>query len=210
MQEDYHNIEEEDQQQQNNPIQPTHISNGQKIAVAFLAVFAIFAIGMWVTQFKNSITRPFEYTPAVNNNIAQNEEILLKNKDTDGDSLSDWDELNLYNTSPYLEDSDSDGINDMEEINNNEDPSCPAGRECYPTFISESESETEKEQNNLVLPNELEAQPENQGDTQNMLSGNIDANALRKILIEAGMEKTILDQFSDEDLLKSYQETLNK
>jgi hypothetical protein len=33
----------------------------------------------------------------------------LKTKDTDGDGLSDWDEIHVYKTSPYLEDTDGDG-----------------------------------------------------------------------------------------------------
>lgn len=37
--------------------------------------------------------------------------------DTDGDGLSDQDEINLYNTSPALADTDGDGYSDSREIN---------------------------------------------------------------------------------------------
>lgn len=55
---------------------------------------------------------------------------LQKTKDTDRDGLSDYDELYLYHTSPYLADSDSDGIQDAVEIAQGTDPNCPSGKPC--------------------------------------------------------------------------------
>ncbi len=54
----------------------------------------------------------------------------LKTKDTDHDGISDYDELYIYRTSPFLEDSDSDGIPDLVEIQNGTDPNCPQGKTC--------------------------------------------------------------------------------
>ncbi len=54
----------------------------------------------------------------------------LKMKDTDSDGLSDYDELNVYGTSPYLKDSDGDSYSDKIEIDSNNDPNCPKGTEC--------------------------------------------------------------------------------
>lgn len=56
----------------------------------------------------------------------------LRTKDTDGDGLNDWDELNTYKTSPYVADSDSDGVSDSSEIALGQDPNCPKGRDCQP------------------------------------------------------------------------------
>ena len=39
-----------------------------------------------------------------------------KNPDTDGDGLSDGDEVNIYHTSPVLVDTDGDGLTDYQEI----------------------------------------------------------------------------------------------
>ena len=36
--------------------------------------------------------------------------------DTDGDGLSDWNELNVYHTDPYVTDTDADGLSDAVEI----------------------------------------------------------------------------------------------
>jgi len=54
----------------------------------------------------------------------------LKTRDTDGDGLSDYDELYVYKTSPYLRDSDSDGFDDNTEILSGNDPNCPEGKQC--------------------------------------------------------------------------------
>jgi hypothetical protein len=54
----------------------------------------------------------------------------LRDADTDGDGLTDYDELYVFRTSPFLEDSDSDGTNDGAEIAAATDPNCPKGRTC--------------------------------------------------------------------------------
>jgi hypothetical protein len=42
--------------------------------------------------------------------------------DSDGDRLSDGDELNDFGTDPLIEDSDADGFSDGDEVNNGNDP----------------------------------------------------------------------------------------
>jgi hypothetical protein len=46
----------------------------------------------------------------------------LRNRDTDGDGLSDGDEVNRYHTNPLLPDTDGDGIRDGLEIQTGSDP----------------------------------------------------------------------------------------
>jgi hypothetical protein len=48
------------------------------------------------------------------------------NPDTDGDGLSDGDEVNIYHTNPLVADTDGDGIPDGVEIANGTDPLNPA------------------------------------------------------------------------------------
>ena len=45
-----------------------------------------------------------------------NDNLANLNKDTDADGLTDADEQNIYRTSAYLADSDSDGVSDNQEI----------------------------------------------------------------------------------------------
>lgn len=54
----------------------------------------------------------------------------MKTDDTDKDELTDYDELYIYRTSPFLEDSDSDGFLDGVEVASNNDPNCPKGKDC--------------------------------------------------------------------------------
>jgi hypothetical protein len=201
------------------------LSKNQKIAATSLAVFAVFILVLWFVQLRNNIYGPFN-APAGQNQVAseaQNSDEALKNKDTDSDGLSDWDELNVYKTSPYLEDSDGDGYKDGEEIKKNFDPNCPQGRTCTGGSLIEQEggqaSATASSTLNSLL-NQFGAT--NPANLSNPTSGsanlnssqldalkNIDAASLRQLLLQNGMDKTTLDKISDANLLKSFQETLS-
>lgn len=208
---------------------PSPLDKNQKIAAAGLAVFGVLIIVMWFVQLKNNIYGPFN-APAGSSQIAadtQNSDAALKAKDTDADGLSDYDELNIYNTSPYLEDTDGDGFKDGEEIKNNADPNCPVGRECVGGLLDDSAA-AEQGAGSSVLPDAGLNNLTNQNDVLNNLLNqfgateptadslssdqlnalkNIDATSLRQLLIQAGMDKATLDKISDADLMQSYGET---
>lgn len=231
MQDDYQ--ASDDDNNTNTDLSPRQsLSRGQKIAAVGLAVFAVLAIGLWIAQFKKSISGQFAYkdsgesaeTGALTED--ENSAEVLRNKDTDNDGLSDWDELNVYRTSPYLEDSDSDGFSDKKEIDSNNDPNCPTGRDCYNVGVVEGDkavtSEGEAGKSNDVS-NELLKQlgglnvgnsdvsgAPGEEELKNILGGQGDAASLRKMLLDAGTDANILKQISDADLIKAYQETLNK
>jgi len=218
---------------------PPPLDKNQKIAIASLAVFAVLIVVLWVAQLRNNIYGPFN-SPTGNQQVTQetqNSDEALKNKDTDGDGLSDYDELNIYKTSPYLADTDSDGALDEAEIKNETDPNCPQGRTCTGTSdilgngdTSASDTTSASPQSGLdnlssqnstlnSLLNQYGATGQSQTQTsgnESSLSGdqlnalkNLDAASLRQMLIEKGMDKATLDKISDADLLKSFQETLN-
>jgi hypothetical protein len=54
----------------------------------------------------------------------------LKETDSDKDTINDYDELYVFRTSPFLEDSDSDGVPDNKEIAMGTDPTCAQGKTC--------------------------------------------------------------------------------
>lgn len=101
----------------------------------------------------------------------------LRSKDTDGDGLSDYDELFGLHTSPYLKDTDSDGIPDNVELSQGSDPNCPQGKSC--NTISSATSITDA-------------------------SGNLTPQFLRQSLVASGVPQTTVDQISDTDILQIY------
>jgi len=239
MQDDYEKLEQEVAEYELDKVrqQSANLGRSQKIAVAVLAVFAILVFGMWMTQFKKSISEPFTYkgdsgkkqTGVCQGPECQQEdsEESLRNKDTDGDGLSDWDELYFYKTSPYLEDSDSDGFNDKEEVEADKDPNCPAGRDCYSAGIVEGDegvvSDKSDSQDNSSLNSLLDqfdvsesgGAEINQGESgmvglEALLGGQMDAASLRQLLLEHGMDKEILDKISDEELMESFREMVGE
>ena len=182
----------------------TPVGKKQKIAAVFLVIFAVFVLFLWYAQFKQGLVRPL--LPADQGSggpqICQGpdcqsaEEERLRSLDTDGDGLSDWDELYVHGTSPYLEDSDSDGFSDYEEVMSGNDPNCPSGVDCYgDTRAASPEAAPEP-----VLPVDISVPSGSLED--------LDAAGLRQMLIEAGMDRNILDQIGDEDLMNNFREVL--
>ena len=78
-----------------------NLSKNQKVAVTVLAVLAVAVIIGWMVQLKKSINSPFAYNPpetSESTSTCEGPECqeALKTKDTDGDGLTDWDELCLW------------------------------------------------------------------------------------------------------------------
>lgn len=187
----------------------------QKTAVIFLAAVAVFIIVLWVWQINTHINRPFNYKVATSglDTTEADYNNLLNNTDTDQDGLSDYDEIYVYKTSPYLADTDSDGFSDKQEIDNNADPLCPKGKNCN-VGIDTSAASTiyaTSSSNSLNISADgatLDLTGVNETDLTKALNGQSDAAALRRLLISSGASAEELNQISDTDLLKSYQETL--
>jgi hypothetical protein len=114
--------------------------NRRKEKISSILIFSIglFALIFGVFSFWFTVSNPFlsifQEGERVNQEILakrQAEIESLKNVDTDGDGLSDYEELYVYGTSPYLKDSDGDGTSDYDEVKTNRtDPNCPEGMVC--------------------------------------------------------------------------------
>ena len=131
---------------------------------------------------------------AVNGNI--NADLLgLSKKDTDQDELSDYDELYLYGTSPYLPDSDSDGVSDKREIATGADPTCGKNGSCFRSLngVLDAEANQDKTKNQSLYI-----------DSQSQLQ------QLRKALSLSGMSEDELQKLNDEQLIAAYQAALKE
>ncbi len=109
-----------------------------QIALGVVALLALI-FGFW--QIKTSLSLPLDI-PGENIPLEFNKQNLdlgqdiaqLQQKDSDGDGLSDYDELYVYGTSPYLADTDSDSVDDKTEIEQGTDPNCAQGTDCGPAI----------------------------------------------------------------------------
>jgi len=177
----------------------------EKAGFLGLLVFAILVVVLGFKNFSNNIKAPFaaELATAPVPGEPTEEEInqQLKNKDTDRDSLSDYDELNLYQTSPYVEDTDSDGIPDGVEIKNGADPNCPQGKTCGPA----AEEQKLPTSSNAPLP----PTPSSLPGFLNLLSGGAaDPKFLRQYLSQQGVEAKLLEKVSDQELVSLFQQQI--
>lgn len=128
----------------------------------------------------------------------------MKKIDTDKDGLSDYDETYIYNTSPFIEDSDSDSLPDKTEVLSGEDPNCPKGRVCFAPQVATSTPEagniSAESQPPLTAISELLEAAKKPGASAD----------IRKQLEAGGLSKTLLDDLSDQELQKLYAETLKE
>ena len=142
----------------------------------------------------------------------------LKTKDSDNDGLPDYDELYFYGTSPYLEDTDSDGYTDDIEIEQGQDPNCPQGKKCYSSSENASEEEAPDSgadlRESLNFPNFSEFLGAGSEDIDpilmGLLSGEATAEDLRKILIQGGIPEEEVNKIDDKTLIDTYNESLGE
>ena len=181
------------------------ITSQQKIGFIFLLVFAVVTVSLGILQLRNSIYGPFVIRLSETNVVAKvDEEARLKQIDTDRDGISDYEELFIYETSPYLPDTDSDGKNDKEEIDGGKDPLCPEGQNCSEEIIIEdgdliSSIEAPSLDDALVSDTEML-------DTSAILQ---DPKQLRELLMKTGeIEEEQLNAITDEQLLKLVEEMM--
>ncbi len=168
----------------------------QKLAVVFLAFISVSVVVIWALQFNSQVYKPFKAPKTSDKNSAA----LVDNNliDSDGDTLTDYEEINTYKTSAYLEDSDSDGINDNIEITQGTNPNCPSGETCNSVepLITSNSSSSAIELTQGANLNEPISDP-----------SKVTPTLLRQVLLQSGqVSQADLDKISDEDLLISYNE----
>jgi hypothetical protein len=130
----------------------------------------------------------------------------LKLKDTDNDSITDFDETYVFKTSPYLEDSDSDGRSDKDELVAGDNPNCPSGKECGPLGAGAIAVQEPPPADEAAVP-ELGIQDEQEA--LDRLT-NLKPEEVRQILRQSGITEEQLQKIDDATLMQLYQESLKE
>lgn len=188
---------------ENLELQPrTKLDKGQRFGVGLLLCISVLLVAVSIFQFKSNI---FSYgnrvktDPLANLSSAERDDAeiaALKKADTDGDGLSDYDELYVYHSSPYMRDTDSDGIPDGEEVRKGTSPTCQEGKDCLfnPIAAAANASSTAAQ----AAPSTTQPVAPDQKADLSTLS----PQELRDALIESGVPAAQLAGVSDEDLMK--------
>lgn len=198
----------------------------QKLGLGVLVVIGITTLVFGVFQINRSIIEPM----ARNGNLKfksseemeREKEERLKQSDTDKDGLNDYDELYVFRTSPFLEDSDSDTIPDGVEVAQSTDPNCPAGRTCRQARATETTG-TQGDTTVGAEPPALAPDEQDVLDAMEMAFGDLDEltpetmrarlaemspEELREFLSKIGVPDEMLQQADDETMRSLLLETL--
>ncbi len=101
---------------------------------------------------------------------------------------------------------------DKIEIERGQDPNCPIGKDCSGSIlINPVATPTGSDVVNVgnVIGSSLDSNF-NESSSLTTVTLPSDATSLRQILLESGMDKTMLGQFSDQELLDAYQEAFKQ
>ena len=181
------------------------LSREQKTGFVLLSVFAILAVSLGILQIRNTMYKPFALSnkvPPLANSIV-NDINTLRYRDTDKDSLNDFDELYVYGTSPYLADTDSDGAKDNDEIKKGTSPLCSASTNMC---VGASSGTAIASNSTNTMFGTITAPTNTPVDLEKALQ---DPKKVREMLIAAGMDKTLLDKISDTDLMATVAKTMS-
>lgn len=119
----------------------------QKLIIALLAIVSVSVVVLGILQIKNQLEQPFLAQKLIEDKAEirgprdfleffereqrnQEQVTRLQGVDSDNDTLSDYQEIYIYRTNAYNDDSDLDGIKDNQEIDQGTDPNCPEGELC--------------------------------------------------------------------------------
>lgn len=195
-------------EEQTSPARVLKTQTQVRVGLVVVVFLAAASIVLGAIQISRTIKAPF--LPKSNSQALselpdeEQRKEEMKKIDTDKDGLSDYDETYIYNTSPFIEDSDSDGTPDKTEVLSGEDPNCPKGRTCIAPQIATSTPET----NNF----NQESQPSSTAIGELLEAARTPGAGaeLRKQLEASGLPKATLDSLSDDELQKLYTETLRE
>lgn len=201
----------------------TNRTKEQQAGFVFILISGFFAIILGSLYIGKHVNSPFDisYEGPRFLTAAERDAQLLeaqKTQDTDGDGLTDYDELYIHRTSPYLYDTDGDGIPDAVEIQAGTDPNC-AGTNCdaltntqVPTVqidLVDIGERAQAAQSTITAGVNAPLPDVSQGATVNDLES-LTIEQIRELLVIYGTPKEQVDALSDQQVQAVYQSALQQ
>lgn len=166
-------------------------------------ILGLIGLGLGAYQWRASFRSAFVSqagTFKTPDQVEQERIETMKTKDTDNDTLNDFEETYVYKTSPYLDDSDSDGSKDAEELKAGEDPNCPKGKNCIESGLAAAQTPANASASSTAQIEE---------DAMRQLLNPTPAQ-IRSLLLQNGVKESDLSGIDDATLLTLYQQSLQE
>lgn len=130
----------------------------------------------------------------------------LKLRDSDNDGLNDYQEIYIYQSSAFLEDTDGDKLSDATEVKNGTDPLCAEGDVCGVDNTEKDLAQKDALIESTYVAEDLSALME---DLSSIDITQMDPAELREALLANGVSASEIDGLSDEEIIQLYQMALN-
>ncbi len=196
------------------------LNREQKTGFGMVISFGVLALIFGVFYVWKHVASPFviSYTGPkflTGDEQRQLEMETLQKEDTDSDGLNDYDELYVYRTSPYIADSDSDGTNDQTEIRHGDDPNCAANMPCglaqdtvNPTTVKGTFVEAAADSAGASVAAGVPETITPDAANIGALLAQMTGDELRQLLIEAGGDANAVNALTDEELRAALSQAL--
>lgn len=188
------------------------LSREERVAFGFIAACGVGAVIFGGLHFFSNVKKPFliSYTGPryVTSAEKESEQVAIQRlSDTDNDGISDYDELRIFATSPYIADSDSDGRTDGAEIAEGGDPNCAMGKTCVTSETIQAGATAAFLE--AQAPEAPSAEVPTVEDAVGVLQ-QLSVEEVRALLADSGLEQDVLASLSDEQIMQLYQEALSQ
>ena len=189
----------------------TKLSREQKAGFVFVIVCGLCALVLGGQYLWTHMAGPFalSYTGPRFMTGAEEESAQIaeqRRSDTDADTVNDYDELYIYKTSPYLADSDSDGLTDGSEISAGQDPNCATGTQCESVYnedlsVGANTAALDAQEADLAARQQALDQALNE-------LYSMPINEIRQLLIDSGADAAQVEAMTDAQIEEMYQQVL--